>query len=341
MKHVLHKVIEFFKESQADLGSPVHETDGVIATPKRAVAVIEQIADALKEAGSQFYYEHIKCEQQRWNPQAKFKLEQIVMVCNAENMEFLDALNSRNSRARERIVKAELAELGFDFSRFIAWRAVPSKPETEEAPFYATYARSKDYRIKLEFQFLGSIDDYDNTNNNAINTINTPNATPATYRKANATLLDEPPTPPSTPLNPRRAAQTLLDDAPRPLARLRMRYFDGTEAVHDMFILPFHIGREVDENLPHALVTEGCAKVSRVHLTFTALQAGAMVVTNPAAKSNGTYYQSERLSERFLITPITPIAANNGSNNQGGWHILGEKSLSENSVAIRLESVAS
>jgi hypothetical protein len=332
MKHVLHKVIEFFKESPADLGSPVHETDGVIATPKRSVAVIEQIADALKEAGSQFYYEHIRPEQ-GWNPQAKFKLEQIVMVCHSENMEFLDALNSRNSRTRELIVKTKLAELDFDFSRFIAWRAIPSKPETEEAPFYAIYARSKDYRIKLEFQFLGSIDDYDNTNST-----NVINATPATYRKANATLLDEPPTPPTTPSNPRRAAQTLLDDAPRPLARLRMRYFDGTEAVHDMFVLPFHIGREVDENLPHALVTEGCAKVSRVHLTFTALQAGAMVVTNPAAKSNGTYYQSERLSERFLITPI---AANNGSNNQGGWHILGEKSLSENSVAIRLESVAS
>jgi hypothetical protein len=321
MNHFFSKIVDFFKESQPDPGMPVQEDEEGGVPPKRPL--MDQLADALKAAGSQFHYENIR-PYQKYDSHAKFKLEQIVMVCTPENMGFFDTVTNMKSSMRQRIAEGQLADLGFDLSGFVGWRVMPSDQvhasDTPQDPFYTTYGSSKGYRVKLDFQFLG---DFDEASANQVSKNN--------RFKAAQTMLDEPPE--STR---RKAAQTMLDDEPvrRPLARLRVRDFDGKEEIHDVFNLPFQIGREVDEGIPHALVAEACAKVSRIHLTFTKFQVGAMMVTNPAAQRSGTWYQDERLPEKFLITPVP-------ANSQGGWHILGEKSLSQNSIAIRLEEAAS
>jgi hypothetical protein len=72
---------------------------------------------------------------------------------------------------------------------------------------------------------------------------------------------------------------------------------------------------------------------SRQHLRITKFQAGAFTIQNLAVSANGTWGAGEKLGARFTLLPCTPGAP--GSND--GTVILGERSLGQQSVALRLE----
>jgi pSer/pThr/pTyr-binding forkhead associated (FHA) protein len=136
-----------------------------------------------------------------------------------------------------------------------------------------------------------------------------------------------------------RATPTLYVDskkpaataAPVPLARLRLRYFDGQTELIDITELPFDIGRE-PAGSRSACIADAVAKVSRQHLRIHRQEAGAFLFENHAAATNGTWIAGEKLTERFSLKPVA-------ANSKDGWVLLGERALSANSVALRLEHV--
>ena len=160
------------------------------------------------------------------------------------------------------------------------------------------------------------------------------------------TLAAEPtPTiPPTAPLYQAvaRRTPTLLDRPeptlhlhdlqPQPLVRLRLRLTNGHSEVHDITDLPYEIGREPEAD-NNCFVADAHSKVSRQHLRITRPQAGAFLVQNLAYGTNGTWTGGERMSERFTLKAVA-------SNAADGWCILGERSLSPLSAAIRLEQLA-
>jgi pSer/pThr/pTyr-binding forkhead associated (FHA) protein len=131
-----------------------------------------------------------------------------------------------------------------------------------------------------------------------------------------------------------RVEPVLFEDAlqPAPIVRLRVWHANGKSELHDVAELPYDIGREPEGDNACA-IADRHAKVSRQHLRITRQQAGVYNVSNLALGGNGTWVGGERMAERFTLKAVLP-------GSKDGWCILGERGISDNSVAVRLEQVA-
>lgn len=116
------------------------------------------------------------------------------------------------------------------------------------------------------------------------------------------------------------------------IAVLHIQSTQGSPQRVTIYSLPFTLGRELPAGETGHAIYEVHSKVSRAHLRIEKLQAGAFVVQNLAHNRAGTFVAGQRQGERFVAEPAKPGAKN-------GWIHLGEASLTEKSVAIKLEIV--
>ncbi len=128
-----------------------------------------------------------------------------------------------------------------------------------------------------------------------------------------------------------RAQPTLLarDADIQPIARLTVKHADGRKETHPITALPFEIGREPD-GVNNYQAQESAAKVSRQHIRISRAKEGGFAIQNLAVKANGCWAHGEKLSENFTVAAVSPA-------NENGWIVLGERSLSGNSIAVRIE----
>lgn len=316
---------------------------------------MQVVYDALAEAAASYEYNEVR-PLRELVPGTVFRLEQIRTVCSSEGMALLGDVVSLRRAHRNKGVISKIASLGFDLSHFADWRIEMQDSGSDPAldgDMLTVIAGDGTYRVKLHFQFYGSFDEDANlaqpatvrgvaadapvvahANPHAIATATTQRATANPAPAAAATLVATPVRPPF------QGAATLVDpSALRPraatvLARLRLADHQGQEQVFDITRLPYEIGRE-----PELPGNESCAvpaqaiRVSRVHLRLEKMQGGAIVVNNLAHQRSGTWSNGECLDEHFTLVPVS-------AQSRHGWHILGERELGAQSVAMRIEAAA-
>lgn len=324
------------------------------------------IYEALAEAAADFEYNDVR-PLRELVPGTRFVLEQIRTVCTPEGLAFMGDVIGLKRAHRNKAVISKIGGLGFDLSQFCDWRIEAQSSDTAlldaaaEGEVLTVIAGDGPYRVKLNFQFFGRFDEVEvpepalesmPTPRNSGATQPVPEASPTTSMAHNppmaAQAMQDAPRPAqyaaaatlvAMPVTKGSRAATLLDDsgahpgaARRPLARLRLTTHDGHEQLVDITQLPFEIGREPEIDAA-CTVPEAAARVSRVHLRLEKMQAGALLVHNTAHHRSGTWCGGDKLDERFTLTPV-PL------QSKGGWHILGERNLGANSVAMRIEQAA-
>lgn len=331
------------------------------------------VYEALAEAAADFEYNEVRPLRELVSG-TRFVLEQIRTLCAPDGLALMGDVISLRRTHRNKAVISKIGNLGFDLSQFCDWRIEAQSTDTAlldaaaEGEVLTVIAGDGPYRVKLNFQFFGRFDEVElpepavapvpepapapapipvtprhqaDTPSPAYEPTDIPHAAHTmaqdlperlrTQQAAAATLVAE-------PISRGQRPATLIDDAPAPpkarlpLARLRLAMADGQEQLIDITELPFEIGREPELEAA-CTVPEAAARVSRVHLRLEKMQAGALLVHNPAHQRSGTWCSGEKLDERFTLTPVP-------QQSKSGWHILGERNLSANSVAMRIEQAA-
>lgn len=331
------------------------------------------VYESLAEAAADFEYNEIR-PLRELVPGTRFVLEQIRTICPPEGLALMGDVIGLKRAHRNKAVVSKIGHLGFDLSQFCDWRIEAQSGDNAlldaaaEGEVLTVIAGDGPYRVKLNFQFFGRFDEVDLPEPAAApaprctptrapitaSVTSQPQATAASADAAaagitqraytNADDMVEHPRPPraiaaatmvAEPASRGQRPATLIDEdaspaqARKPLARLRLTTADGQEQLIDITQLPFEIGREPELDAA-CTVPEAAARVSRIHLRLEKMQAGALLVHNPAHQRSGTWCGSEKLGERFTLTPV-PL------QSKGGWHILGERNLGANSVAMRVE----
>jgi hypothetical protein len=158
-------------------------------------------------------------------------------------------------------------------------------------------------------------------------------ATSPVQRLQPAASANSTPNPCASPTLLAHAQPTLIarDAAATPVAKLAVRYADGKKETHNINAFPFEIGREPTGIDSHR-TPESAAKVSRQHVRIDGAKGGGFAIRNLAEKANGCWAHGEKLSGRFTVATIPSQAEN-------GWIVLGERDLSANSIAIRIEAI--
>lgn len=343
-----------------DLGNdplPMPQPDLTVGSARRGPRPRMQVVyDALAEAAATFEYNEVK-PLRDLVPSTVFQLSQVLTTCTPEGMALLSEVKRLSETHRKKLITSKIGHLGFDLSKFAGWRieeatdATQALDPTAEGDMISVIAGDGAWRVKLDFQFFGSFEEVDE-----------PLAQPGPTQPAASPIAQPVPQPtiPRTGATPlpkatAAAAATLVAELPRPvhaaatlmnehsappptrpaLAHLRLTTIEGSEQLIAITTLPFEIGREptLPDGLQACAVPDAAAKVSRVHLRLEKHQGGAWVVHNLAHQSNGTWRNGEKLDQHFTVTPVP-------ATSKAGWHILGERTLSSHSVAIRVEQTA-
>lgn len=328
------------------------------------------VYESLAEAAADFEYNEVR-PLRELVPGTRFVLEQIRTICPPEGLALMGDVIGLKRSHRNKAVVSKIENLGFDLSQFCDWRIEAQSADTAlldaaaEGEVLTVIAGDGPYRVKLNYQFFGRFDEVDLPDPAATPTPSPTHPPVAAQRQAQAPSADaesayspqaahtvaqesvERPRPPQAvaaatlvaePVSRGQRPATLMDEqapsakARLPLARLRLTTADGQEQLIDITQLPFEIGREPELDAA-CTVPETAARVSRVHLRLEKMQAGALLVHNTAHQRSGTWCGSEKLGERFTLTPVPP-------QSKGGWHILGERNLGAHSVAMRIEQAA-